>query len=220
MKLLLIRHGQTPGNVAGQLDTAFPGPGLTELGERQAAALPEALADEAIEALYTSTLLRTHRTVAPLAKATGLEPTILDGVHEIEAGALEKKTDHESHLRYMSTVFAWTDGDLDVRMPGAFSGHDFFARFDASVRKVAQAGHSTAAIVSHGAAIRCWAGRRATDIDTVFAETHQLPNTGIVALEGDPEGGWRVLHWDQIPVGGMALADQTAEDPTGEALQP
>ncbi|BCW50626.1 hypothetical protein StoSoilB13_29680 (plasmid) [Arthrobacter sp. StoSoilB13] len=50
MKLLLIRHGQTPGNVAGQLDTAFPGPGLTELGERQAAALPEALADESIQA--------------------------------------------------------------------------------------------------------------------------------------------------------------------------
>ncbi|MFW0774055.1 histidine phosphatase family protein [Paenarthrobacter nitroguajacolicus] len=220
MKLLLIRHGQTPGNVAGQLDTAFPGPGLTDLGERQASALPEALADEAIDALYTSTLLRTQRTVAPLVKATGLEPTILDGVHEIEAGALEKKTDHESHRRYMSTVFAWTDGDLDVRMPGAFDGHHFFARFDACVQKVAAAGHSTAVIVSHGAAIRCWAGRRATDIDTVFAETHQLPNTGIVALEGDPESGWRVLHWDQIPVGGMALADQTAEDPTGEALQP
>ncbi|MET4542206.1 broad specificity phosphatase PhoE [Arthrobacter bambusae] len=220
MKLLLIRHGQTPGNVAGQLDTAFPGPGLTELGERQAAALPDALADEAIEALYTSTLLRTQRTVAPLAKSTGLEPAILKGVHEIEAGALEKKTDHESHLRYMSTVFAWTDGDLDVRMPGAFTGHDFFARFDASVEEVASAGHSTAAIVSHGAAIRCWAGRRATDIDTVFAQTHQLPNTGILALEGDPRNGWKVLHWDQIPVGGMALADRTAEDPTGEARQP
>ena len=220
MKLLLIRHGQTPGNVAGQLDTAFPGPGLTELGERQAAALPDALADEAVEALYTSTLLRTQRTVAPLAKATGLDPAILDGVHEIEAGALEKKTDHESHLRYLSTVFAWADGDLDVRMPGAFDGHDFFARFDASVEKVAAAGHGTAAIVSHGAAIRCWAGRRATDIDTVFAETHQLPNTGIVALEGDPRSGWKVLHWDQIPVGGLALADPTAEDPTGEALQP
>ncbi len=220
MKLLLIRHGQTPGNVAGQLDTAFPGPGLTELGERQAAALPDALADEAIEALYTSTLLRTQRTVAPLAKSTGLEPAILKGVHEIEAGALEKKTDHESHLRYMSTVFAWTDGDLDVRMPGAFTGHDFFARFDASVEEIASAGHSTAAIVSHGAAIRCWAGRRATDIDTVFAQTHQLPNTGIVALEGDPRNGWKVLHWDQIPVGGMALADRTAEDPTGEARQP
>ena len=28
MRLLLIRHGQTPGNVLGQLDTAHPGPGL------------------------------------------------------------------------------------------------------------------------------------------------------------------------------------------------
>ncbi|MEV7663821.1 histidine phosphatase family protein [Paenarthrobacter sp. NPDC089316] len=218
MKLLLIRHGQTPGNVAGELDTAFPGPGLTELGERQAEALPQALADENIDALYTSTLLRTQRTVLPLEQATGLKSTILDGVHEIEAGSLEKKTDHESHLRYMSTVFAWTDGDLDVRMPGAFNGHDFFARFDASVEKVVAAGHQTAVIVSHGAAIRCWAGRRASDIDTLFAQTHQLPNTGIVALEGDPVNGWKVLHWDQVPVGGMALADQTAEDPTGEAL--
>ena len=218
MKLLLIRHGQTPGNVAGQLDTAFPCPGLTQLGERQAAALPEALSDEAIDALYTSTLLRTQRTVLPLAKATALQPSILDGVHEIEAGSLEKKTDHESHMRYMSTVFAWTDGDLDVRMPGAFNGHDFFARFDASVEEVVAAGHQTAVIVSHGAAIRCWAGRRASDIDTLFAQTHQLPNTGIVALEGDQENGWKVLHWDQVPVGGMAMADQTAEDPTGEAF--
>ena len=54
MRLLLIRHGQTPGNVLGQLDTAFPGPGLTGLGERQAAALPEALADEDIEAIQAS----------------------------------------------------------------------------------------------------------------------------------------------------------------------
>ncbi|UVJ39446.1 histidine phosphatase family protein [Arthrobacter sp. CJ23] len=218
MRLLLIRHGQTPGNVLGQLDTAFPGPGLTELGQRQAEALPAALADEPIEAIYTSTLLRTQLTAAPLAKAKGLDAEVLDGVHEIEAGALEKKTDHESHVRYMSTVFAWTDGDLDVRMPGAFDGHAFFARFDASVDKVAAAGHATAAIVSHGAAIRCWAGRRAEDIDTRFAETHQLPNTGIVALEGDPASGWKVLHWDQMPVGGLAMADPTAEDPTGDAL--
>ncbi|WP_426004699.1 histidine phosphatase family protein [Paenarthrobacter sp. NyZ202] len=218
MRLLLIRHGQTPGNVAGQLDTAFPGPGLTELGERQADALPRALAGETIEALYASTLVRTQRTALPLAKATGLEPVILDGVHEIEAGTLEKKTDHESHLRYMHTVFSWTAGDLEARMPGGFTGHDFFARFDASVEKVAAAGHATAAIVSHGAAIRCWAGLRATDIGTGFAESHMLPNTGVVALEGDPAFGWHVVHWDQVPVGGPALADRTAEDPTGDAL--
>jgi broad specificity phosphatase PhoE len=57
MRLLLVRHGQTPSNVRSLLDTAVPGPGLTELGERQAAAPPEALAGEDIDALYASTLM-------------------------------------------------------------------------------------------------------------------------------------------------------------------
>ncbi|GAA2855140.1 histidine phosphatase family protein [Paenarthrobacter ilicis] len=217
MKLLLIRHGQTPGNVAGQLDTAYPGPGLTELGQRQAEALPQALANEDIGALYISTLVRTHQTAAPLAKAKGLTPEVLDGIHEIEAGALETLTDHESHMHYMRTVFSWTSGDLGVSMPGAFDGHAFLARFDASVERVAAAGHSTAAVVSHGAAIRCWAALRAEGIDEVFAESHLLPNTGFVALEGDPLAGWRVVEWEQTPAGGPALKDPTAEDPTGEA---
>ncbi|WP_028267746.1 histidine phosphatase family protein [Arthrobacter sp. MA-N2] len=218
MRLLLIRHGQTPGNVLGQLDTAFPGPGLTELGERQAAALPNSLAGEDFTAIYASTLIRTQLTAGPLANALGLEATVLDGLQEIEAGTLEKLTDHESHHRYMSTVFAWTDGDLAIRMPGAGDGHEFFARYDAAIAKVVAAGDKTAVVVSHGAAIRCWAGRRAYDVGREFAATHQLQNTGIVALEGDPERGWHLLHWDQSPVGGLALADRTAEDPTGDPL--
>ncbi|MEZ2391467.1 histidine phosphatase family protein [bacterium RCC_150] len=218
MRLLLIRHGQTPGNVLGQLDTAFPGPGLTELGEHQANALPRSLAREDINAVYASTLLRTQLTAAPLAKALGLDVSVLDGLQEIDAGTLEKRTDHESHHRYLSTVFAWTDGDLGLRMPGAGDGNEFFTRYDAAIAKVAAAGDDTAAVFSHGAAIRCWAGRRAVDVERDFAATQQLQNTGMVILEGDPESGWRLLHWDQIPVGGLALADRTAEDPTGEAV--
>lgn len=73
MRLLLIRHGQTPSNLKHLLDTAEPGPGLTSLGQKQAAALPDALASERIDALYASTLVRTQLTAAPLAAATGLE---------------------------------------------------------------------------------------------------------------------------------------------------
>jgi probable phosphoglycerate mutase len=219
MKLLLIRHGQTPGNVLGQLDTAHPGPGLTELGERQAEAMARSLANEPIGALYASTLIRTQITAAPLGKLHSLDVTVLDGLHEIEAGALEKLTDHESHKRYMGTVFAWAAGDLDVRMPAGPDGHAFFDRFDAAITQVveqaAQGKHETAAVVSHGAAIRTWAGRRAEDADHEFAARHVLANTGIVALEGDPDAGWKLLHWDGSPVGGLALADPTAEDPTG-----
>lgn len=219
MKLLLIRHGQTPGNVLGQLDTAHPGPGLTELGERQAEAMARSLVNEPIGALYASTLIRTQITAAPLGKLRSLEVEVLEGLHEIEAGSLEKLTDHESHKRYMGTVISWAAGDLDRRMPAGPDGHAFFGRFDAAIlRAVEQAagGQETVAVVSHGAAIRTWAGRRAEGIDHEFAARHVLANTGIVALEGDPDSGWKLIHWDGSPVGGLALADPTAEDPTGK----
>lgn len=219
MRLLLIRHGQTPGNVLGQLDTAHPGPGLTELGKRQAAALARVLANEHIDQLYASTLIRTQLTARPLATVRGLGIEVLEGLREIEAGSLEKLTDHESHLRYLGTVFAWTAGELDRRMPAGPSGHDFFERYDASIARIAAAAaHSatgTVAVVSHGAAIRVWAGLRAGNVEPGFAAKHVLANTGIVALDGDPDAGWRLIHWDGSPVGGLVLADPTAEDPTG-----
>lgn len=223
MRLLLIRHGQTPGNVLGQLDTAHPGPGLTELGERQAAALARALANEQIGLLYASTLVRTQITAKPLATVRGLGIEVLEGLREIEAGSLEKLTDRESHMRYLGTVFAWSAGELDRRMPAGPSGHDFFERFDASIARIAAAAAAAAdpgavAVVSHGAAIRVWAGLRASNVEPGFAARHVLANTGIVALEGDPDAGWRLIHWDDSPVGGLALADPTAEDPTSRTV--
>jgi probable phosphoglycerate mutase len=220
MRLLLIRHGQTPGNVAGQLDTAHPGPGLTELGERQAAALARSLANERIDLLFASTLVRTQITATPLATVRGLDIEVLEGLHEIEAGTLEKATDRASHLRYLGTVFDWAEGGLDRRMPGGPSGHDFFERYDASIARIAAAAASagTVAVVSHGAAIRVWAGLRAANREPGFAARHVLANTGIVALEGDPDAGWRLIHWDGSPVGGLVLADPAAEDPTGRPL--
>ena len=218
MRLLLIRHGQTPGNVLGQLDTAHPGPGLTALGERQAAALARSLAQEPIGLLYASTLVRTQHTAAPLASHRGLAIEVLEGLREIEAGALEKLTDKESHQHYLGTVFAWSAGELDLRMPAGPSGHDFFERYDDSIARITAAapdGDATVAVVSHGAAIRVWTGLRAANVDAEFAARHVLANTGIVALEGDPDAGWRLIHWDDSPVGGLALADPTAEDPTG-----
>jgi len=220
MRLLLIRHGQTPGNVLGQLDTAHPGPGLTELGERQAAALARSLANEQINFLYASTLIRTQITATPLAAVRGLQIEVLEGLREIEAGSLEKLTDKESHLRYLGTVFGWADGELHRRMPGGPSGHDFFERYDASIARIAATAAAsgdagTVAVVSHGAAIRVWTGLRAANMEAGFAARHALANTGIVALEGDPDAGWRLIHWDDSPVGGLTLVDPTAEDPTG-----
>lgn len=218
MRLLLIRHGQTPANVRGELATARPGPGLTPLGEEQAAAIPDAVGAEQIAAIYVSPLPRTSLTAAPLARVLGLEPEVVEGLEEIEAGDLEDRTDLPSVMTYVRTVFGWAAGDLDPRMPGAGDGHEFFARFDAAIATIA-ARHpeQTVAVFSHGAAIRVWAGSRARNLTPDLTANRHLDNTGVVVLRGSPGTGWLAETWQDEPVGGEELADELAVDPTGDA---
>ncbi|WEO94352.1 histidine phosphatase family protein [Streptomyces sp. FXJ1.172] len=214
MRLLLVRHGETPSNVDHLLDTAVPGPGLTPLGEAQAAALPAALAGEDIEALYASTLLRTRLTAAPLAAARGLAVTVRDGIRELSAGDLEMLPGHSPQGElYLRTVFAWAAGDTALRMPGGESGAEALARYDAVVAEAAQSGAGTVAMVSHGAAIRVWTAARAGNVDVAFAAARPLENTGVVILEGSPCDGWKVLSWQ-----GAAVAPAGETGPAGEPL--
>jgi broad specificity phosphatase PhoE len=219
MRLLLIRHGQTPANVLGLLDTRKPGPGLTRLGELQAAAVPDALEDEGVERIFATTLIRTRLTAEPLAERLGLDVTVLDGLREIEAGDIEDHSDPVSVNTYVTTALAWAKGDLDLRMPGGPDGHEFFDRFDTAIAKIAAAGAETTAVFSHGMAIRCWASARSANIDGSYAAAHQLDNTGMVVLDGDEEGRWRMTQWHTLPIGGLTLHDAAAVDPTGESVQ-
>ncbi|MEV5872841.1 histidine phosphatase family protein [Streptomyces sp. NPDC052101] len=196
MRLLLVRHGETPSNVDHLLDTTVPGPGLTPLGQAQAAVLPEALAGEDIEALYVSTLLRAQLTAAPLAAARGLETRVRDGIREVSAGDLEMLPGESPEgLEYMRTIFAWAAGDTALRIPGGESGEEALARYDAVIAEAAASGAGTVAMVSHGAAIRMWTAARADNVDVPFAAAHLLRNTGVVILEGSPSDGWKALSW-------------------------
>ncbi len=200
MRLLLIRHGQTPGNVLGQLDTAHPGPGLTELGNTQADTLASSLSNAGIGALYASTLLRTQLTAEPLAHAIGLQVEVKAGLHEISAGELELRSDRDSIHRYLETVYAWGLGDLGATMPGGADGNEFFGRFDSDITAIANSGVDVAAAVSHGAAIRVWVSRRAHNVLPSFGAENALDNTEIVTLEGSAADGWTLTDWAGTPL--------------------
>lgn len=219
MRLLLLRHGQTPSNVGGLLDTAHPGPGLTRLGERQAAAVPHALRDRQVDAIAVSPLVRTSLTAAPLARARGIEPLTVEGLQEIEAGELEMAGAHDAHQRYLSTAFAWARGDVDRTMPGGSDGRAFLERYDGAVAAIAARGWESVVVVSHGAAIRAWASARVAGVDIDDVERSTLANTGLVEVEGDPASGWRLVAWTADPVGGRGLDAPAADDPTGEPVE-
>src|SRR5690625_2955275 len=127
MRILMLRHGQTPSNVRGLLDTGAPGPGLTPLGQRQAEAIPGVLRERDIDAVVVSSLLRTSRTAAPLLHQRGMDEVILPGLAEIEAGDLEMAEDEQSQRTYIETAFAWSGGELHRSMPGGPDGQAFFS---------------------------------------------------------------------------------------------
>jgi broad specificity phosphatase PhoE len=217
VRLHLIRHGQTPSNVAGLLDTAPPGAGLTGLGRAQAAAVAEVLSGP-VHAVHASTLVRTQQSAAPLAGAHGLAVDVREGLEEVRAGDLELASDRESVGSYLGTLAAWMQGDLGRRMPGGHDGHAFVARYDAAVRSLCRDRHPDDVVVvfSHGAAIRTYTGLRATGPHLALITERRIRNTGSVVLDGDPDAGWRVVEWTSEPLGGAHLLDGSAHDVTGD----
>ncbi|WP_432577584.1 histidine phosphatase family protein [Kineococcus arenarius] len=219
VRLLLVRHGQTPANVLHLLDTGVPGPGLTELGREQAASLVDTLGPEGIGAITASTQVRAQLTAAPLAAHLGLEVAVDGGLREIEAGEVEMRGDDEAVARYFAVVTAWVRGDLAAALPGAPDGHAFFERYDAAIDAAAararEAGADTLAVVSHGAAIRTWAAVRARGLSPRFVLSTGLLNTGVVDLRGDPGAGWTCETWMGAAVG-RQQADAAGAGPAGE----
>lgn len=85
MELLLIRHGQSHGNVHPEVD--MPDAQLTELGHRQARLLAGALRGERISRLIASPLHRSIQTARPLSQALRTPIDVWPDLREIRMGS-------------------------------------------------------------------------------------------------------------------------------------
>lgn len=186
--MYLIRHGQTRSNVKHLLDTAHPGAPLDETGLVQAQELAVRLADEPIEAVYSSDLTRAVQTATPLASDLGLAVGQLTGLREIPAGVEEMSPDWTT---YVEMLVRWRQ-EPTHRLSGGEDAHAFLARFDAAIAQISRA-HDVAAAVSHGAAMRVWIPTRAQNME--WPNRRGLANTEVVVLEGSMRRGWTVLSW-------------------------
>ncbi len=181
--------------MARRLDTRPPGAPLTELGVTQAAALVDALADEPVVAVLSSLARRAQATGEPLAAARGLEVDSRPGLHEVDVGIYEDRSDTEAHHGFVNVFAAWHRGELDEAMPGGESGTQVLDRFAPLLTEVRpQLEHGSVVVVSHGAAIRLVASV-AAGVDGRFALANALDNTAAVALEPVGESGWACAAW-------------------------
>lgn len=193
-RLVLARHGQTTANLVRALDTVPPGAPLTELGQAQAAALAERLGGWPVRAVHASRALRAQQTAAPLAAAHGLDVGVVEGVHEVFCGELEGRSDPEAREAFETVYAAWWRGELDARLPGGESARDLRERYLPAVTTLLDGADGDLVVVSHGAAIRLAAAALLGET----AETHYVPNTGLVVLRPDGDR-WALESWDTAP---------------------
>lgn len=88
MRILLVRHGETPPNREGLL-LGRGNPSLTATGERQAAAVADALAAAGVERVVSSPLGRAQTTARVIAERVALDVETDERLIEIDYGEWE-----------------------------------------------------------------------------------------------------------------------------------
>jgi len=157
LDLLLVRHGASMPWVPGHdflLADGHGDPALAPDGVEQAHKVAARLATERIDAIYVSSLRRTHETAAPLARLTGIEPRLEPDLREVYLGDWEggvfrqKVADADPLAVRMFELERW-----DV-IPGAERSEAFAARVRAAVMRLASA-HPDQRVVAftHGGVI-------------------------------------------------------------------
>lgn len=227
-RLVLVRHGQTHGNVARRLDTLPPGAELTDLGREQARTfargLPRrpGLLTHSIATRAVQTASEIHQVISPSAHVGARE---LDGIHEVQVGELENRSDEEAHDEFNAIYRRWHGGELDLAMPGGESGRDVLDRYIPVVDglRAEYLDHDTWTddifVVSHGAAIRL-IGAVLSGLDSRFAVDHHLANTEAVVLAPAGVGRWSCVQWGAVtppfgPEPAVVTEPSRSPDPMG-----
>jgi probable phosphoglycerate mutase len=217
-RLVLVRHGQSLGNVAKRLDTRPPGAALTQLGREQARAFARTC--ERPPALVAhSVALRACQTASEIGAELGLPIQVLDGIHEVQVGDLENRNDEAA----FDTVYhRWLAGDLDVRLPGGETGQEVLDRYLPVVENLRMRyldddeWTGDIVMVSHGAAIRLAASVLA-GVDGSFVRDHHLGNSESVVLVPITDGRWSCVHWGELS---PPFSPEPEQTPVDDVLQP
>jgi broad specificity phosphatase PhoE len=155
MDILLVRHGESEGNLAGRLQGHMDSP-LSPLGRSQAYRVGNWLKAQGIRwaCAYASPLARARDTAAIIAERTGFPEAVLDDdLREINAGGLEGMNRDEMIRKYPKFIERSVTDLGDFSEFGGEGYDDVQARVGRVLNKL-KARHRAAAdtvlVVAHG----------------------------------------------------------------------
>lgn len=233
-RLVLLRHGQSHANVGRKLDTLPPGAALTPLGREQARAFARDSSGGCGRpvAIAHSVAVRASQTAAIIAEEFNVLVHEIRGIHEVQVGQLENRSDDAAVAEFNAIYNRWHCGELHVPLPGGESGSDVLDRYlpvltDLRVRYLdSDEWTGDIIVVSHGAAIRL-ASAVLAGVDGTFALNNHLDNAQSVVLAPIADGRWSCVRWGtrtppfyrtdpaEFPTTPAAEAATSSTDPMG-----
>jgi broad specificity phosphatase PhoE len=218
-RLVLVRHGQSLGNVERRLDTRPPGAALTPLGRDQARAFARGSGRPAM--LAHSVAIRASQTAAEIGAELALPAHEIVGIHEVQVGELENRNDDEAVAEFNAIYERWHHGELDVALPGGETANDVLDRYVPVLTELRMrylddhAFHGDIVVVSHGAAIRL-ASAVLAGVDATFALDNHLDNAESVVLSPITDGRWSCVRWGSLT---PPFYPEPNSNPVAEAVQ-
>lgn len=148
-RFILVRHGQTEWNRVERFRGRADIP-LNKTGLAQVNALACHLASWAIAAVYSSPMKRTKETGKVIARQLGLEVKPLEGLLDIDYGALQGLTPEEAEERYPNIYRQWLQEPHLVHFPQGESLAQLGERVLEPLRELAESHRGeTVVLVGH-----------------------------------------------------------------------
>ena len=137
-RFIVVRHGFSVANkaqrFAGHVDTP-----LNEIGKKQATHAADYLAaNERIDKIICSGLLRTRQTAAPIAKRFGLPVHEDASLRELFAGLWENMPYGDIDRTYHDDWMNWCYDIARSRCTGGESVREHYARIERAVHRIAE----------------------------------------------------------------------------------
>lgn len=154
VKLFLIRHGQTDGNVRGQYIGSLD-IDMTEEGISQAKSAKNYLSNVNFSNIYSSPLKRAVNTAVIIAEGTGHKVRIMNDLRELDFGKWEGLKFDEINSAYREDYQGWLDDPYNHPPTGGESFDKLIARADKEIKRIVEENPdgSSVAVVSHGGVI-------------------------------------------------------------------
>ncbi len=151
MKILLIRHGETTGDLEDRYG-GFYDDHLTDKGRVQLKATAEKLKGIPVDIIFSSSLIRARESSKILNEVLQTEVVLLDGLRERNYGVLGGLTKKEALEKYPEVVELHKD--YNNTDPEGESWNDFTSRVLNTFSDIVSHPHQTIVILGHGGSIK------------------------------------------------------------------